>query len=544
MTNLKLKYLFFYILFFTSFLLQAQYQFNGDAIALSDTCFQLTDAEISNVGSVWSNSQIDLRESFDITFDIYFECNNCEADGITFSLYPSPDGLGQNGGGLGFETLTPSLGVEFDVFHNIGIPLGDLSDPPFDHVSIFSNGIVDHLSPNNLAEPVLLNPENENVKDCEYHEIKVTWDALAQEINVYFNCQLRISYSSNIIDQIFQGEPFVHWGFTASTGQQFCQQIVCVKETKIRERLNDFSMCQGGGIQLNASGGQSYQWSPSESVSNPNIANPIANPEVSTTYSVTITDGCSQFVDTVRIEVISHEVDFGFSDSFLCANDSVLLDATTPNASYSWSTGATTPTITVLTPGYYVVTVTIEDEDCIANDAVQLNPIQLPAILFLEYESICINEIIELDATFPNATYTWQDGSTDSIYLVTESGFYSVLIEHPCESKEFSKEINVESSCTDVYLPSAFSPNFDGINDHFIVLDGGDILNIAFLRILDRWGEVVYEAKNFQPNDRNYGWDGTFKGKPLNNGTYAYILSLTFRNMTSKTITGEINIIR
>jgi gliding motility-associated-like protein len=538
-----LKYLTLFILCQAPLQLYAQHQLNGDAIALGDDCFQLTPAQDGTQGSVWFFPTIDLRESFDLTAELHFGCADGNgADGIIFSLHTSSAGLGGGGQGQGFHYLWPSLGVEFDNFQN-----GDESDPSYDHLAIVSQGSVNHDAETNLAGPVQTDPNDGNVEDCEYHEIRISWDAFTQTMNIYYDCEWRLSYTGNIIGEIFQGDPMVFWGFTAACGASSNKQITCIKNLKIVEPLPDYTMCAGGQIQLEAEGGQSYAWSPTESLNNPYIANPLASPTENTTYQVTITDGCVQFSDSVHIKVVNDlEVLFGFSDSTLCDGETVYLDATTDNATYQWSTGATTPDITVSSSDYYVVTVTVEagGETCVANDAAQVNFIKLPVILFAEYSSICEGETAVLDAGFPNATYLWQDGSTDSIYIIRESGTYSVEVAHACGNKKYTKEITFEQSCTDVYVPNAFSPNYDGVNDHFIILDGGDVVIIKHLRILDRWGEIVYEAKNFQPNDRAYGWDGTLKGQQVLSGVYVYFLEILFRDGSTKILVGEVSVIR
>ena len=532
------------ILFSSLSPLYAQYQLNGDAIALDQNCFLLTPEEHNKKGSVWFTPKIDLNESFSFTFELNFGCDDEGADGIVFGLHTSPDALGGGAGGLGFQHLVPALAVEFDTYpNNPSVPgSGDLSDPLFDHIAIFSGGPINHSGSNNLIGPVQTDPDNTNVKDCEYHEVRVVWDAIENNLAVYFDCQLRISYIVNIIDEIFQGESMVHWGFTSATGGASNEHIVCLENTQFIDPQEDYKMCKGGSIQLNAKGGQSYQWSPAEGLSNPNIANPLASPEVSTSYEVTITDACVQFFDTVYIEVVDVEVAFEFSDTTLCQGNLITLDATTENATYLWSTGETSPSITAATSGYYVVTVTV-GTDCVANDAAQVNFLGLPDILFSEDTTYCIGTPIILNAAYPNSSYLWQDGSMDSIFIANESGTYSVMVKHFCGDKEFSKEV-LFFNCTDLYIPNAFSPNFDGINDYFIILDGGDVINIKLLRILDRWGELVFEANDFMPNDRSYGWDGTFKGKPVSNGVYAYFSEILFRDGSRKIISGDVSVIR
>ena len=72
-------------------------------------------------------------------------------------------------------------------------------------------------------------------------------------------------------------------------------------------------------------------------------------------------------------------------------------------------------------------------------------------------------------------------------------------------------------------MPTAFSPNSDGLNDHFYPLTRG-ISIIGRFVIYNRLGELVYENKNFKPNARNMGWNGIFNGKVQPSGSFVYFV--------------------
>lgn len=86
-----------------------------------------------------------------------------------------------------------------------------------------------------------------------------------------------------------------------------------------------------------------------------------------------------------------------------------------------------------------------------------------------------------------------------------------------------------------VYIPSAFTPNGDGINDTFGI-KGEGIKNFT-LRIYNRWGELVFESNN--PKQQ---WDGTYQGKPEMSDTYVY--QLTASGLGSSTKTGSVTLVR
>ncbi|MEZ4931883.1 MAG: choice-of-anchor L domain-containing protein [Saprospiraceae bacterium] len=79
-----------------------------------------------------------------------------------------------------------------------------------------------------------------------------------------------------------------------------------------------------------------------------------------------------------------------------------------------------------------------------------------------------------------------------------------------------------------VYIPNAFSPNNDGVNDLFVVYSNDAVLKIKQLLVFSRWGESVFEYYNFPPNDPLYGWDGKHRGEKINPGVFAWFAVIKF----------------
>ncbi len=93
-------------------------------------------------------------------------------------------------------------------------------------------------------------------------------------------------------------------------------------------------------------------------------------------------------------------------------------------------------------------------------------------------------------------------------------------------------------------LPNVFTPNGDGLNDHFYVIAGKDVVKVKSFLIYNRWGKKVFEKNNVMPNDYYNGWDGTTNGRNAEMGTYVYTIILDFRDGSSKTYSGTISLIR
>jgi gliding motility-associated-like protein len=89
------------------------------------------------------------------------------------------------------------------------------------------------------------------------------------------------------------------------------------------------------------------------------------------------------------------------------------------------------------------------------------------------------------------------------------------------------------------FIPNTFSPNNDGNNDRFYPRGKG-LYSVRALRVFNRWGEVVFERQNFQPNDASAGWDGTYKGKRAQPDVYIYQLEFICDNGELIKLSGDI----
>jgi gliding motility-associated-like protein len=106
--------------------------------------------------------------------------------------------------------------------------------------------------------------------------------------------------------------------------------------------------------------------------------------------------------------------------------------------------------------------------------------------------------------------------------------------------------VNVDPN-RNVFVPNIFKPeNATGLNDHFNVYVGRGVENISFMRVYDRWGELLYERNNFFPDNNNLaeGWDGRYNGKLVNPGVYIYIVEVKFLDGRVLLYRGDVTVIR
>ena len=97
----------------------------------------------------------------------------------------------------------------------------------------------------------------------------------------------------------------------------------------------------------------------------------------------------------------------------------------------------------------------------------------------------------------------------------------------------------------DIFIPNAFSPNGDGLNDSFCPYGGPEIIAIHTMSVYNRWGGKMFETKDkFKPNDPSAGWKGEARNKPADAGTYLYTMNVEFIDGDVILFSGEVNLMK
>ncbi|WP_310395486.1 L-type lectin-domain containing protein [Hymenobacter sp.] len=204
---------------------RAQYVTLLDAAPMGD-CIRLTPDEPYREGIAYSTARLDLRNPFEVEFDIYLgDKDDLGADGITFVLHNDPRGFaaaGFFGEGMGYGNIAPSVAVEFDTYQNY-----TRNDPAHDHVALLVNGANAHPDPwpEQAAGP--------NLEDDRLHSFRFRWNPADQRILVHLDGRVVCEGKKDLINAVFDGNPSVIWGFTASTGRKHNLQYFCLKRLAI-----------------------------------------------------------------------------------------------------------------------------------------------------------------------------------------------------------------------------------------------------------------------------------------------------------------------
>lgn len=308
-----------------------------------------------------------------------------------------------------------------------------------------------------------------------------------------------------------------------------------VRVEQVTESLSisgDTIICPGNFTTLNGNSNTVLWWSVA---SNPTVPVSYAtsftvNPAVTTTY---ILNGILSKI-YVTVNVISPPtVNLG-PDTTVCERTVVLLNAFNPGCSYLWSTGSSAASIEVLQTGTY--TVSVSNAGCSAVDTININVLTNPPINLGTDSVFCslTQDFITLIAGNSGISYQWNPTlETTSSILVKTPGLYSVTVQYAngCSKTE---SISIKEICQPrVYIPAAFSPNGDGIND-FLELKASSITSFSF-RIFNRFGMIVFDSTEMERK-----WDGTFRGKPAPSGIYPYVIFYTSLSESGKTEDGSL----
>ena len=119
---------------------------------------------------------------------------------------------------------------------------------------------------------------------------------------------------------------------------------------------------------------------------------------------------------------------------------------------------------------------------------------------------------------FDKASFLWQDGYTQTTRQILSPGVYNIDMILPCITVPITLDIEEIPCEADIYVPNAFSPNDDGINDVLQpYIKAFWPINYFHFKVFDRWGSLVFQSKNMQE-----GWDGKITNSPAPGGVYLW----------------------
>lgn len=309
------------------------------------------------------------------------------------------------------------------------------------------------------------------------------------------------------------------------------------------------SICNGDSLVTNTvSNATIYNWSPSAGVSNPNIANPTLSPTTTTTYTLNASLGTCNTTRFFTVTVVSPYLGTRL-DTSICKGSSFVPNISGNTNSFIWSptNGVSNPNIAnpVLSPNSTTTyTVSGSIDACSFSRTFTVN--LYPDVVADAGNPIAIasGTTTQLQGTGTSGHYSWTPAASLSNASIlnpiaspetTTQYVLTITTDAGCKNSD-SVIVTVVPECVKQY--NAFSPNGDGINENWIVIDDHCSSSVSAI-VYNRYGTKVFESKDYHNN-----WNGTFKGKPVPDGTYYYVLNIT--DITGKKITlrGDLTIVR
>ena len=258
--------------------------------------------------------------------------------------------------------------------------------------------------------------------------------------------------------------------------------------------------------------------------------------------------------DSTFVQINPLDIDLSNQNSAYCEGDTLLLNAGTFGVTYLWNDGSTDSTLSVTQPGTYSVAISSGCEtsfDTIVVEEIENIEVDLgPDISINLGDTIYLEPDVNFSGTI---AYQWEEnGSNPSISCLdcpepTARPFfdakYSVTVTTPqgCEDEDILC-VFVDRS-RNIFVPNAFSPNGDNINDRFYVQGKGNDRILRF-QIFDRWGGLMYEASDISVNDALAGWNGRVGDKLANIGVYVWLAEVEFLDGITEVYKGDVTLVR
>lgn len=307
--------------------------------------------------------------------------------------------------------------------------------------------------------------------------------------------------------------------------------------TATLELGNPVSFCSGDSIVLSA-GNQfnSVLWSNGRTTNNITV-------NTAGVYSVIASQDAVCFQkDTITINTFSKPVVTLPAINVLCTPETIVLNAGSNFNSYVWQDGSTQQTYTVQDTGKYWVTVTDQNQCSAADTVTIVQKIPKPEnFAAIKDTAICFGEKLLLSVTTSFALYNWQNNSSNqATYEVSRPGIYNITVETAEGCTGTDSIIVQDKGCVQtIFVPNAFTPNNDGINDLFNAVVFGSLELFEF-SVYNRFGELV-----FQTTDATKGWNGFYKTQLQPSSTFAWKIRYRFAGaVTDSMLKGTVMLIQ
>lgn len=236
-------------------------------------------------------------------------------------------------------------------------------------------------------------------------------------------------------------------------------------------------------------------------------------------------------------------------DTALCEGDTLRLDVGQKYAeTYEWNDGKRTPQYNITKSGVYTIETKFSTipTTCDVKESINVSFSPRTAVTRAFDSTFCLvqkNVKLNAGAGLKGEEITWQDGSKLPTLVVNKAGSFVANIRNKCGMFRDSFNVQFQKCGVSIFVPTAFSPNGDGINDTFFpFFNAKFIVKTYELTVFNRWGNLI-----FKTNDVNTPWDGTFNGATLPNDTFVWQLKINgvaYDKPFNEVLSGEVNLVK
>lgn len=286
----------------------------------------------------------------------------------------------------------------------------------------------------------------------------------------------------------------------------------------------DTLLCYGDTLMLDIynPGYTAYAW-------NTGAVTPRIDIAVSGTYAVTVTSGCGVFTDSIAVTVKEPVPPLSPLDTLLCGGAPGSFSLPVWGTGVRWYDHASglvwneQPPIDRDREQEYDYYVTQTIDGCESGERRIHVRVQVPPSGMLHDTALCEGRPLWLGSDMGNnIMYQWDNGSDSCCIRVNRSGSYRVRLSNACGLFYDSAQVAILDDCDHcIWLPGAFSPNADGLNDLFDVKANCPVRGYL-IHIYNRYGQRIFSS-----SDLHQSWDGTFRNTSCDAGVYYYYLQAT-----------------
>ena len=290
------------------------------------------------------------------------------------------------------------------------------------------------------------------------------------------------------------------------------------------------ALCEGESYVVDAEVPEgSYLW-------NDGYTEPVRPLHENGNYQVNITQGPCAYSVSTDVSVYVPEPFELRPDTTVCEDVTVIASTGLKGYLTRWNNKSGENTIWIDEPGTYWVDVI--QGPCTLSDTVSVQHLPVPKQPD-HYFYACPDGETEIVLDMPEATFEWSTGDTSNSIIgrVDSTYFVTVTNQYGCQAI-FPYHVNLDPDCPDyLYVPNAFSPNGDGINDELVPQYGE--IQLTEFTITNRWGEEVYRTAN----PREY-WNGMYMGQMVQHGVYIWKVKFRDRYGKQRSRFGHVSVIR